>query len=499
MSGGGAESSLAATHQTRAIILCAGLGKRLLPFTHTHPKPILQIHSQTILETIIKQLHSYHISEIFVIVGHLASQIRAFAQSLQFQTLFYPNYATTNSAATLQFVAHLLEGDTLLLNGDCYLANASFLGALLQQQHSTLVAQQIVKTTAPTWGFCIDTNSHLLAVDTDCKGGLCECGIALIRAHDIPIFRQALNDCSPNDYYEHVFLKTLHQCYYQILEVQESVYEIDYFQDALTHHLLSPHDFARQCATNGKAQQLGGLTNYNFKIELNGTKVLRIPGLGTESFVDRELETKITALVPKDIAPETTFYCNYLKISAFLEGYFDQTNYKSCSTHFLESLAITLRKLHSIKLRAGFLPISLLDEISKYESLSQRRIVSKNQHALIVQIAQQLQADEQVLCHRDLLRGNIMYNGKDVKLVDFEYAGFSSRLWDIANFICEFDLSNIQAREFIALYGEVSEKEVNQARILVHYIWGLWYLVNHVKPEEERHLAALNACFAMQD
>ena len=81
--------------------------------------------------------------------------------------------------------------------------------------------------------------------------------------------------------------------------------------------------------------------------------------------------------------------------------------------------------------------MSMHSEIDKYEKLANRKITTETQRKYVLSIADEIEKDEQVLCHRDLLYGNIMYNGKDIKLIDFEYSGFSSKYWDLANFICE--------------------------------------------------------------
>ena len=473
----------------KAIILCAGKGTRLQPLTLNKPKPLLEINSQSILERTIHQLRLHNITDILVLTGYKAEKIESLSEKLGFQTLYFPNFENTNSAATLAFASDFLVGDTLLINGDSYSKNGEFLKSLTKD--STLIAQHIAKTTAITWGFEVDKNHHLLKIETDCKGGLCECGISFISAKDIESFKHALQTCEPQDYYENAILQTLPSQTYRVLEVQDSVYEIDSLKDALNASLLTPQEFASQCSTNGKAVRLGGFTNYNFKIELNGTKVLRIPGIGTESFVDREAESKIIALIPSEISAQTTFYYDYIKTTTFLDGFLDQTQSNDLSTPFLESLVKTLKKLHSIPMPKNFSPICFRDEIYKYESLSPKKIVTPKERDFILSIANRLQEDAQVLNHRDLLRGNVMYNGKEVRLVDFEYSGFCSKLWDIANFICEFDVPKEKVLEFIQIYGGITEREVYQARILVHYIWGLWYIVNGVKQEEERHLSHL--------
>ena len=59
----------------KAIILCAGFGKRVLPLTKTLPKPLLKINEVPLIEYSIKILHELGIKEIAVNVHYLKDKI----------------------------------------------------------------------------------------------------------------------------------------------------------------------------------------------------------------------------------------------------------------------------------------------------------------------------------------------------------------------------------------------------------------------------------------
>lgn len=59
----------------KAMILAAGLGTRLKPFTDKHPKALVAINGKTILQRNIEYLSSYGIKEVIVNVHHFAEQI----------------------------------------------------------------------------------------------------------------------------------------------------------------------------------------------------------------------------------------------------------------------------------------------------------------------------------------------------------------------------------------------------------------------------------------
>ena len=50
----------------KAMVLAAGIGKRLLPFTKDIPKPLIKVWAQTLLDINIKKLFDAGISDIVI-------------------------------------------------------------------------------------------------------------------------------------------------------------------------------------------------------------------------------------------------------------------------------------------------------------------------------------------------------------------------------------------------------------------------------------------------
>jgi NDP-sugar pyrophosphorylase family protein len=68
----------------KAIVLAAGKGNRLKPYTDTIPKPLLSLHNtdsvyDTLLTDILTKLPSY-IDEVYIIVKHLEDNIREYVE-----------------------------------------------------------------------------------------------------------------------------------------------------------------------------------------------------------------------------------------------------------------------------------------------------------------------------------------------------------------------------------------------------------------------------------
>lgn len=62
----------------KAVVLAAGEGKRLQPITYTHPKPLLPVGGQPILERILRDLKNAGITEVFLVVNYLEDKIKAY-------------------------------------------------------------------------------------------------------------------------------------------------------------------------------------------------------------------------------------------------------------------------------------------------------------------------------------------------------------------------------------------------------------------------------------
>ena len=67
-----------------ALILCAGLGKRLNPLTLATPKPLLKLNNVAMLENCINMLIKLGIKKIILNTFHLSDQIFEFIKKKNF-------------------------------------------------------------------------------------------------------------------------------------------------------------------------------------------------------------------------------------------------------------------------------------------------------------------------------------------------------------------------------------------------------------------------------
>lgn len=108
-----------------AIILAAGIGRRLAPLTDRCPKCLLPVGGRSLLERMLDAVEAAGVRDALVVVGHCQEQIRARIgsrySSLAVRYAENPEYAK-GSLLSLWRVRESLEGDTLVMDADVLFA-----------------------------------------------------------------------------------------------------------------------------------------------------------------------------------------------------------------------------------------------------------------------------------------------------------------------------------------------------------------------------------------
>ena len=105
-----------------ALILCAGLGKRLNPLTLTTPKPLLELNNVTMLENCINMLIKLGVKKVFLNTFHLSKQIFEFIKkknfSIDIQIIRDGEMILDTGGGILNMINNSKENDFLVLNPD---------------------------------------------------------------------------------------------------------------------------------------------------------------------------------------------------------------------------------------------------------------------------------------------------------------------------------------------------------------------------------------------
>ncbi len=126
----------------QAIILAAGMGKRLKELTSNATKCMVEVNGKTMIERALASLDRYALSRIVLVVGYEAQKLKAYIETLPVKTpvVFVENtvYNTTNNIYSLYLAKeYMLEEDTLLLESDIIFEDR-MLDRLLKNPYPTL-------------------------------------------------------------------------------------------------------------------------------------------------------------------------------------------------------------------------------------------------------------------------------------------------------------------------------------------------------------------------
>ena len=110
----------------RAVIMAAGIGKRMQPLTCEIPKPLVKVNGVRMIDTVVEGLNVNGIRDICVVVGHLKEQFYEWGRKKGVRIIENPFYDTCNNISSL-YVARDLLGDCIILDGDQIIRNPDVL------------------------------------------------------------------------------------------------------------------------------------------------------------------------------------------------------------------------------------------------------------------------------------------------------------------------------------------------------------------------------------
>ncbi|MBX9457681.1 phosphotransferase [Rhizobium sp. WL3] len=203
----------------------------------------------------------------------------------------------------------------------------------------------------------------------------------------------------------------------------------------------------------------GGLSNQSFLVaDASGRHVVRF---GTDYpfhqvYRTRELMTA-RAAHEAGFAPKVEYAEPGVMVSAFLDA---KTFSGSDVMAERERVALLLRRFHKEMPRhvsgAGFMfwPFHVVRDYARTLEAGNSRMIPELARYLV--LAEELETAQTplpiVFAHNDLLPSNILDDGEKLWLIDFEYAGFSTAMFDLAGATSNAGLNPEQSEEFLAAY-----------------------------------------------
>jgi thiamine kinase-like enzyme len=246
----------------------------------------------------------------------------------------------------------------------------------------------------------------------------------------------------------------------------------------------------------GSAQRLGGLTNLNYLVVGSTARyVIRIPGEGTEQYIDRGVEAiAARSAAAAGVNTEIVFFdeSDGLMVTRFVEGSVTMSPAIFAADYgALQRAAEVMRRLHTTAERFA-IDFQVFPMLQEYKSL----LVAKGFEfpdgfgeaeaiGSAAQAALEANPVAFVPSHCDPLCENFIDTGERMFLIDFEYSGNYDPMWDLGDFSVEGSFTPEQDTALLRAYfgGDPPSSQVGRMiahKALCDLFWAAWGWLQHV-------------------
>lgn len=250
---------------------------------------------------------------------------------------------------------------------------------------------------------------------------------------------------------------------------------------------IGPDDFT--------ATRLGGLTNLVYRVEAAGKAVIvRIPGAGTEDYIDREVEVHNARAAAKAGVSARVLWADAatgVMISESLDPIATMTPDLFRSRQGSASRAgDALARLHRSgeEFRFRFELFAMIDQYLAVLA-GKDTTLPDGYHDIVAAAApvKKALADNPAPlapCHCDPLCENFLDTGTRMWIVDWEYSGMNDPMWDLGDLSVEAGFDDAQDLEMLTAYLGRAPRAPEMGRMVIYkamcdLLWTLWGLIQH--------------------
>lgn len=232
----------------------------------------------------------------------------------------------------------------------------------------------------------------------------------------------------------------------------------------------------------------GGITNKNFLVNDGNQKFfVRIGNDIPEHLIYRSNEVEASKAASKiNICPKLLYYNNSLQIFKFIEGKtFNSNDIKKN----LEEITKLIKKVHikiPNELKGQSVIFWVFHVIKNYSNF-----LESNQSSYIKILPELLKKSSNlenvsspfdiVFSHNDLLPANFIKDKDQIWLIDWEYAGFNTPLFDLGGLASNNDFSENEEKNLLEMYFErklssellIKFKAIKCASLLREAMWSM--------------------------
>ena len=249
---------------------------------------------------------------------------------------------------------------------------------------------------------------------------------------------------------------------------------------------------------------IGGMTNQNYLVTVDNSQyVLRIPNKINSLLINRSYEEYNSKLASDIGVNVDTLYFNSktgVKLTEYLHGSRVLRKTDILNDLVVREISKTFLNLHNkdVKFVNQF---NVLSEFNYYITLLKDKNRFLNYHSLIAELInffyklndKYFSHENKVSpCHNDLVLENILLKENKIFLIDWEYSGMNSPVFDIAAFLLEAELDAEESCYFLEhYYGDVfptyREDILNKIRSYQFSQDLLWFVWTLIKEEHNEY------------
>ncbi len=244
-----------------------------------------------------------------------------------------------------------------------------------------------------------------------------------------------------------------------------------------------------------KTTRLGGLTNLVYRVETpSDTVIVRIPGKGTNEYIDRAVELhNATAAAKAGISAEIIWADSDsgIMVSRCIENIKTMTPALFASREGAAARAgVALATLHKSGEPFEF-RFELFEMIDEYLAIlvGKNSVLPEGYHGVVnaaAPIKAAIESNPHPLapCHCDPLCENFLDDGIKMWIVDWEYSGMNDPFWDLGDLSVEGAFTDQQDIEMLTAYFGTPPTAPQIGRMVVYkamcdLLWTLWGLIQH--------------------
>ena len=187
-----------------AILMAAGMGTRMAPLTLTTPKPLVRVHGESMIETVIAGLQQRGVKHIYVVVGYLKDKFKFLEKKYDNLTLVEnTEYTIKINISSIYAVADIMRGENCFVcEADLYVSDKSIF--LADLDHSCYYGK-MVKGHSDDWVFYQNEEGRIIRV---CKVGdnvYNMVGVSYFKAEDATIIADAVVEAYNHPSHEQLY------------------------------------------------------------------------------------------------------------------------------------------------------------------------------------------------------------------------------------------------------------------------------------------------------